>query len=265
MQPDTLHLQALQLDLVWESPQANFQKIEELLSASPPQVDLLILPEMFPTGFSMNPKPFAENEEGPTVQWMQATAQKWDLWVLGSMIAQVEGGYTNRFLAVSPSGIEARYDKRHPFSMSGEDQHYLAGTDRIVFAYKGWRICPMVCYDLRFPVWSRNIGKEKGQEIYDLLLYVANWPEKRVSHWQTLLKARAIENQCYTVGVNRVGIDGYELKYAGSTMVVDPLGDVQEILMEKEGRVESVLNKKNLLQVREKLPFLKDAHGLPLG
>ena len=262
MDSENLHILALQLDLVWESPEANFQKIEQLLETNTSQTDLLILPEMFSTGFSMNPKPFAEDETGPTVAWMHKVASSRDLWVLGSMIMQTKQGYTNRFLAISPSGIEARYDKRHPFSMSGEDQHYLAGTERVVFSYKGWRICPMICYDLRFPVWSRNIGEEKGKEMYDLLVYVANWPEKRISHWQTLLMARAIENQCYTIGVNRVGVDGYELRYSGSTMLVDPLGGVQEILMEEEGLVGSVLDKGSLLEIRKKLPFLKDAHGL---
>ena len=262
MEKENLHVISLQLDLVWEDPQANFQKIETMLEKDPPKADMLVLPEMFSTGFSMNPSPLAEDEAGPTVQWMQALAKKWDLYVVGSMIMRLGEGFTNRFWAISPTGIEAFYDKRHPFSMSGEDEHYLAGAERVVFTCKGWRICPMICYDLRFPVWSRNMGKEKGKEIYDLLLYVANWPEKRVAHWQTLLKARAIENQCYTIGVNRVGVDGYELSYSGSTMVVDPLGEVQEILMEKEGVVAAVLEKEHLGTIREKLPFLKDAHGL---
>ena len=262
MQQEVLHLVGLQLDLRWESPSENREKIETFFTQNPIHCDIMVLPEMFSTGFTMNPGPFAEDMQGPTIKWMQASAQKWETVLMGSIIISEGTSYRNRFLAVGSEGILASYDKRHPFSLSGEDKHYEAGTEKIVFSYKGWRICPMICYDLRFPVWSRNLGEEKGKELYDVLIYVANWPSKRVGHWETLLQARAIENQSYVVGVNRVGKDGYDLKYSGSSLIIDPLGEIIDKKVEIEGVIESGLEMKKLREVRTKLPFLVDGYGI---
>lgn len=262
MSQDVLYVGGLQLNLRWESPAENRKMIESFCADNPFSGDVLILPEMFSTGFTMNPGPYAEDMEGPTIKWMRESAQKWNTLIMGSIIIRVASGYRNRFLAVGPEGILAHYDKRHPFSMSGEDQHYEAGEEKVVFSYKGWRICPMICYDLRFPVWSRNIGVRKGEELYDLLIYVANWPEKRVGHWETLLQARAIENQSYVIGVNRVGTDGYKLRYSGNSVIVDSLGEIVDKKTEVEGRVESTLHMDHLKKVRNKLPFLADGHGV---
>ena len=262
MQQEVLQIVGLQLDLKWESPSENRKRIESFFTEKPISSDILVLPEMFSTGFTMNPAPFAEDMQGPTFKWMQASARKWDTVLMGSIIVKEGSAYRNRFLAVGPEGLIASYDKRHPFSLSGEGEHYEAGTEKIIFDYKGWRICPMICYDLRFPVWSRNLGEEKGRELYDLLMYVANWPSKRVKHWETLLQARAIENQSYVVGVNRVGIDGYGLAYSGSSLIMDPLGELLDKKVNEEGKIKAGLHMEHLLGLRKKLPFLADGHGI---
>ena len=264
MDQDTLQVAGLQLNLQWESPHQNRQQIELLLPQITEKVDLIILPEMFTTGFSMNPQPFAEQIGGTTTSWMQKIAGRFNACVMGSLIVEASGKYFNRFLAVDSQGILAAYDKRHPFTMSGEDKQYQAGLDRIIFSYKGWRICPMICYDLRFPVWSRNVGHEPGTSVYDLLIYVANWPDKRAAHWECLLQARAIENQCFTVGVNRVGTDGYGLTYDGGTGIINPLGNWLAKQKDVAGIVQGEISFKFLSKIREALPFLKDSSGIKI-
>jgi len=253
---DTLTLMGLQLDLAWELPKENRANISRHIAQHYNGESLVILPETFPTGFSMNVASLAEQIDGETYEWMRQLAHAHQTTVMGSVIIQAQGNYFNRMLVVNPSGLLTYYDKRYPFSMSGEDQYYCAGNNKVVFELEGWKIAPMICYDLRFPEWSRN-GKDIADR-YDLLVYVANWPAKRVAHWEILLQARAIENQAFVVGINRVGKDGNGLSYTGSSMCVDPLGNVIDILKEKEGKLSAKISLSELKNVREKLPFLQD-------
>jgi len=211
----TLRLALVQADLHWENPQANRDNLERLLDAAQHRTpDVIVLPEMFTTGFSNNAPALAEPPGGTTTQWMQAQARQRQAAVVGSLIIAEGGHYYNRLLWVMPDGEVLHYDKRHLFTLAGEHHVYTAGRSRVVVAYKGWQIMPLVCYDLRFPVWSRN------DLAYDVLLYVANFPERRAHAWRSLLVARAIENQAYTVGVNRVGDDGNGIYYAGDTCAI---------------------------------------------
>ena len=249
--PNKLKITLLQTDPIWHRPTENIRKIEQQLSETE-KTDLILLPEMFSTGFTMQPAAVAEPMDGPTHEWMQRLAGKYDCAVSGSLVVEVEGTYRNRLLFVHPDGRTEHYDKRYLFTPAGESDAYERGDDRLIVEYRGWRICPLVCYDLRFPEWSRN------REDYDLLLYLASWPSKRRLHWQTLLTARAIENQCYSIGVNRVGTDENGYDYAGDTMAVDPLGqrlahwEGEEVVMEVELSLELVRD------TRRRLPFLVD-------
>ena len=252
-----LRLTLLQLDLHWENHVANQRHIQEMLVGQS-QTDVIVLPEMFTTGFSMNPAPLAETMDGLTIQWMQHLAQAHDALVMGSIIIEEAGKYYNRMIAMEPEGLVAQYDKRHCFRMAGEHEHYTAGQDRVIFSYKGWRICPQICYDLRFPVWSRTHSDADGPD-YDLLVYVANWPSPRVSHWDALLRARAIENQAFLIGVNRVGIDGSSWAYPGRSVVLDPLA---KVLVQGEAEEEilfTTLAPETLTAYRTKFPVWKDA------
>lgn len=258
-----LHITALQLDLVWENPAANRAHIEEFLLQSVPSpsfsTDLILLPEMFTTGFTMNAAKNHEEMEGETEQWMMQLARKYDALVGGSIIIREDADYFNRFLLVGPEGLMAEYDKRHLFRMSGEHEHYEAGGNWTWFEYKGWKIVPMICYDLRFPVWSRNRIRGDGSLACDLLLYVANWPEKRKRHWETLLRARAIENQCYVVGVNRVGVDGFDIPYSGNSMILDYMGDNLAYHEGTEKMLTAQLDPQPMQEWRTKFPIWKDA------
>lgn len=248
-----LTVTVVQADLVWEDVQANLKSFSKKIEDLSAQTDLIILPEMFNTGFSMDPKRLSEEMDGPTMTWMANMADLKHASIAGSLIIQEDGHYFNRFVWMHPGGMYQTYDKRHLFTMAGEHHHYVRGEDRLKIKYKGWRICPMICYDLRFPVWSRNNG------FYDLLIYVANWPDKRAYDWRTLLAARAIENQAYVVGVNRVGIDGNNHHYSGHSAIIDP--GWHKVLWqqeEKEAVHTQVLSAKHLLKVREQLPFLAD-------
>lgn len=214
---ETLKITLIQPNIVWEQPAANLENYNKLVSGEK-LTDLIVLPEMFTTGFSMQPMKLKENMDGPTVQWMKQLASQKNAAVTGTLIIEEEGSYYNRCLWVSPDGSVKHYDKRHLFTMAGERQHYTAGNERIIVEHMGWRFCPLICYDLRFPVWSRN------NEDYDVLIYMTNWPSARHHVWKSLLVARAIENQAYCVGVNRVGSDATGKSYRGDSAVIDPKG-----------------------------------------
>ena len=241
----------IQHNIDWENKESNLDfyrsQIEKI-----EKTDLIILPEMFTTGFTMDPKPFAESMDGMTINWMKENASKVDSAICGSIIIEEDGKYFNRFIWVSPDGSTHQYDKRHLFSLGGENESYTPGCDKIIIEYKGWKICPLVCYDLRFPVWSRN------SEEYDLLIYVANWPSKRKFAWKSLLVARAIENQCYVIGVNRIGEDNKKIYYSGETSLINSMGETMYIKSHDEDLYTTILSKPDLLKVRKQLPFLND-------
>lgn len=249
----------VQADLVWENTQSNLTHIETLLRDTQ-QTDLIILPEMFTTGFSMQPKQLAEYLTGPTSQWMRRLAAEKNAVVTGSVIMEDNGRYYNRLIWMEPDGNLMHYDKRHLFSMAGEEKFYTPGERKIFPELKDWKILPLICYDLRFPVWSRQSPPytEIGQHPNDLLIYVANWPEKRIYAWQHLLIARAIENQCYVVGVNRVGDDGNDIYYSGNSCVIDPMGELLFSVDHAESVYSIALNRQHLDDIRMKLPFLDD-------
>lgn len=243
----------LQADLKWEDPAANRELFEKEIKKLSPEVDLIILPEMFSTGFSMNAVNLAEPTGGPTLQWMQRMASEKDAAVTGSLIVTEDGKYFNRLYVVYPDGSVKKYDKRHTFTLAKENETYDSGKEKLIVEFRGWRICPLVCYDLRFPVWARNT------EDYDLLIYVANWPSVRVRAWDALLQARAIENMCYCIGVNRVGEDGNGHPYPGHSVVFDSLGEALIPPSTKEAFTkEVVLDKEHLNETRGKLRFLQD-------
>lgn len=255
-----LTISLVQSDLHWENKQENLHSFEQKILAIE-KTELVVLPEMFSTGFSMNPSGLAETIEGETVNWMKEVAAKKKIILAGSVIIEENGNYFNRLIWMLPNGQFGFYDKRHRFAYAGEDDHYTAGNKRVIASAKGWRINLQVCYDLRFPVWARQTpinGNEEGSPEYDLLLYVANWPERRIEHWKSLLKARAIENQCYVAAVNRVGEDGNGIIYNGDSMIVDPFGEVV-----CTGNADQVytytISREHLETTRKKFPFLKDA------
>ena len=249
----------IQTHLHWENKEANLTMLAEKIKNIQQKTHVVLLPEMFSTGFSMKPEELGETMDGPTVQWMKQMVTGKKIILTGSLMIEEDGNYFNRLVWMLPNGQTGYYNKRHLFAYAEEDKHYTAGTQRFIAGVNGWKINLMVCYDLRFPVWARQQqGNEKDFE-YDVLIYVANWPQKRSLAWKTLLQARAIENQCYVVGVNRVGEDGNGFQYCGDSMVIDPLG---EILYHK-GNEEDVftigLDKNHLEEVRSRFPFLGDA------
>jgi omega-amidase len=247
-----MKISLIQTALVWEDAAANRAAFSEKINAINDPVDLIVLPEMFATGFTMNPSAVAETMDGESVQWMVQTAVIKGCAITGSLVIEEDGKYYNRLLFVLPDGEIKAYNKRHLFSFAGEDKHYTAGTDKLIVEYKDWKICPLVCYDLRFPVFSRNV------EEYDLLLYVANWPQIRTFAWDALLKARAIENLAYTIGVNRVGQDANGHTYSGHTQVLDALGGYELSPQETDGVFTLELDKEKLHETRSKFRFLND-------
>ncbi len=255
---DELRISLIQTELHWESPEANLEMFTRKL-ASLKDTDFIILPEMFSTGFTMNATPNAEEPNGPAFRWMRETASAKNAAVTGSVIVTEEGRYYNRLYFVFPDGKFHQYDKRHTFTLAGEHEVYEVGTSKLVIEYLGWRICPLICYDLRFPVWARNV------EDYHLLLYVANWPKKRVAGWDALLRARAIENMSYCVGVNRVGLDGNGFEYTGHSAVYDVLGEALTPLNSEEDLVlHAKLSKIELEKHRNHLQFLNDRDSFTL-
>lgn len=261
---ENLNLCMLQMDLAWQDPARNRALAEEMLAGQKGKHDLIVLPEMFNTGFSMEPAHLAESMEGETVVWMQKMATEMDSVLAGSLIIEENGNHYNRFVVVTGNGVATHYDKRHLFRMAGEHQVFTMGHRLQAFSLKGWRICPQVCYDLRFPVWTRNHVEADGRMWYDLVLYVANWPEARVSHWNALLKARAIENQAYCAGVNRVGEDGNGIVYSGDSAIVDYLGAEVDHAFRQARLLVTSLEWEPLRAYREKFPAWGDADAYEL-
>ncbi len=254
-----LNITLIQSNIVWEDKNANLLKYEEHIASIKGTKHIVVLPEMFSTGFSMSPERLAESMDGPTVRWMAEIAIKNRCILTGSLIIEESGKYYNRLLWVQPDGRIGYYDKKHLFGFAGENKHYAAGENRLIAQVNGWRINLQVCYDLRFPVWARNLDDQ-----YDILLYVANWPQARSTAWKTLLQARAIENISYVVGVNRVGDDPKGNHYSGDSSVFGPLGETiwQESEMEAVHTVS--LSKEHLSTTRSKFPFLNDADNFVL-
>jgi len=244
-----INITIIQSNIIWEDKDSNLKNYQSKIDNI--ESDLIILPEMFTTGFTMNPKSLAETMSGETVQWMKENASKMNSAICGSIIIQEDSKYFNRFIWINPDGSIHHYDKRHLFSFAGEDKNYTPGNEKLIIEYKGWKICPLICYDLRFPVWSRN------SEDYDLLIYVANWPTKRKLAWKSLLVARAIENQCYVIGVNRVGYDENNY-YSGESKLVNALGETLYVNSHVEDIYTTTISKYELNKVRTQLPFLND-------
>ncbi|PIE20367.1 MAG: amidohydrolase [Neptuniibacter caesariensis] len=248
-----LRVSLIQTNLVWQDAQANMNHIRQLLEPLVGKTDLIVLPEMFNSGFSMQPELIAETVDGETVQWLRKQAERTGAAICGSIAVRLAQGFANRMLFVTPDGTVQHYDKRHLFRMGDEHQHYVEGKERRIVEYRGWRILLQVCYDLRFPVWSRNCND------YDLVAYVANWPGSRRGPWRTLLQARALENQCYCVGVNRIGEDGNGLAYTGDSLLVDYLGELKiDSAPETAFVTTATLAAEPLLAFREKFPAWRD-------
>jgi omega-amidase len=251
---DNLTLTLIQTNLHWQDAEANRAMLEEKIWQIGSPTDLIILPEMFTTGFSMQAPELAEPMNLHTFKWLKQMAAQTNAVIMGSYIVQENGNYFNRLIWMQPNGEFAHYDKRHLFRMAEEHKTYTGGTQKMIQTLKGWRICPLICYDLRFPVWSRNINLE-----YDLLVYVANWPQARNSAWKTLLQARAIENLSYCVGVNRVGTDGKGIYYSGDSAVIDFKGTHLFQKADEEAIFSLTLEKNELLEYRQKFPAHLDA------
>jgi len=250
---NTLNIAIIQTNLIWENQDQNRAHFSEKINAISGNVDLIILPEMFSTGFTMNPARVAETMDGETMLWLKKMAKEKNTAITGSLVIKKDDNYYNRLVFVFPNGEVQTYDKRHTFALAGEDKVYTAGNKKLIVDYKGWKICPLICYDLRFPVWARNT------ENYDVLIYVANWPKPRINAWNTLLKARAIENMSYCIGVNRVGTDDNGYEYSGHSAAYDSLGKEISSIKPDEITTEIIsLNKEDLLKTREKFRFLDD-------
>ena len=258
-----LNITSIQSNLYWENKADNLRMFSQKIEQLPIHAELVILPEMFATGFTMNPHPFAETMEGDTVRWMRETASENKIILTGSVIIKEDDKFFNRLIWMLPNGELGFYDKRHLFAFAGENEKYSAGHKRLIASVKGWKINLQVCYDLRFPVWARQQTKN-GVPEYDVLIYVANWPERRSHAWKTLLCARAIENQCYVIGVNRVGKDGNGIYHSGNSMMINPLGEVLYHMSDDEDIFTLTLLKKDLEKIREKFPFNRDADSFTL-
>ena len=254
---EKLSLTLIQTNLVWETPNANIANFDRLISSCN-ETDLIILPEMYTTGFTMQPSTNAEKLEGKGLQWMKEKAIEKKCCIAGSICVEENNKYYNRLYWVDATKNYLVYNKRHLYRMGTEDQYYTAGTEKIIPTIKGWKMLPLICYDLRFPVWSRNRWQTKSTipvADYDVLIYVANWPEVRSYPWKQLLIARAIENQCYVVGVNRIGVDGNGFNHTGDSVVIDPLGEIISKTKANEESVETViLDYEFLSSFRKKFP-----------
>lgn len=268
----SIQFSLIQSTLFWENKEANLALFSEKINSIDQPTEIIVLPEMFTTGFSMQPEKFAETMEGPTVDWMRRWAMEKKSIITGSIIIEEGGNYYNRLIWMLPNGQLGYYDKRHLFAYAGEEKKYASGNKRLIASVKGWKINLQICYDLRFPVWARqvlalssdaahkvNAAEGMGGAEYDVLLYVANWPEKRNHAWKTLLCARAIENQCFTIGLNRLGVDGNNIAHSGDSMVVGPQGEVLYHCAYEEDIFHITLQKQELVHTRTQFPFLKDA------
>ena len=241
----------VQADTFWHRPADNRAMFDRHLDRLP-DVDVAVLPEMFSTGFTMASRDVAETMDGPTVSWMLEEARKRGVHIAGSLVIEDGGEYFNRFVWATPDGLGATYDKRHRFRMAGEHEHYDAGSNRVVVTVDGWRLCLMVCYDLRFPVWFRS------RDDYDAIVAVASWPARRQIAWNTLLRARAIENQCFVVAVNRVGVDGNGVGYRGGSAVYGPAGETLCELFDREATATVALDTESLEAQRHAFPVHLD-------
>lgn len=248
----------IQQDLHWLDAEANHTQFEQQITSVKGKTDLIILPEMFNSGFSMEPTLAAQPMNGPTLSWLSKQAQWAGAAITGSFTVKEGDSFYNRMVFMQPDGQYHCYDKRHLFRMGNEHHRYQGGTERLVVEFRGWRICPMVCYDLRFPVWSRN-GYADNQHDYDLLIFVANWPEPREDHWLSLLKARAIENLSYVAGVNRLGTDGNDLKYSGGSSLFDAWGEAVIKSSSESGCFTHTLSGQALRKIRKQFPAHLDA------
>ncbi len=248
-----MNIVGIQADLFWENPMKNLAFFEEKINEIPKNTDLVVLPEMFTTGFTMKPENVAEKMDGISVSWMVKMAIENQFAITGSLVISHENKYFNRLVFVHPSGKIETYDKRHSFTLAGEHNVYTSGKEKLIVDYKGWKICPLICYDLRFPAWARNT------ENYDLLIFMANWPVTRIKAWKTLLKARAIENMSYVIGVNRTGKDFNNYDYSGNSLLIDYLGEERSKLTKnKVGIIRATISKNDQNKLREKLGFLND-------
>jgi len=256
---DKLKISLIQTDIVWENIDANISHFSDMLSRVDNDTDIVVLPEMFSTGFTMHAIKLAEEFDDKTVTWMKKSAAAYNFIITGSMIFSFNNRIFNRLIWMNPSGSLSSYDKRHLFRMGMENKHYSPGNSKLIIDFGSWKICPLICYDLRFPVWSRNT------EGYDLLIYVANWPSVRTLVWNTLLRARAIENQCYVAAVNRVGKDGEGIEYTGESMILDPNGDLLSGPAENREVIISYSISLDLLNdFRRKFPVANDADNFKL-
>lgn len=256
---EKMNVALVQAQLQWREPAANRRHLEGLLESVAPAADLAVLPETFTTGFLGDPGTTGEGMDGPTVTWMLALAARHGCVITGSAVIDTAQGRRNRLLWAQPDGAMLYYDKRHLFAYGGENERYVAGQERVVFDYRGWRVCPQVCYDIRFPVWCRN------RNDYDLLLVVANWPAPRIDAWSALLRARAIENQCFVAAVNRVGADGAGKRYPGESVVHGPLGEDLLRIRDEQAAKNVAVDLVSLRETRARLPFLQDADDFSLS
>lgn len=243
----------IQTNLIWENALENRSHLAQKITGFMQDVGLIVLPEMFSTGFTMHPKSVAETMQGETIAWLQHLAKAKNCAITGSLVIKENNSFYNRLVFVFPDGRIQHYDKRHLFSLAGEHHEYTSGIEKMIIEYKGWKICPLICYDLRFPVFSRN------SEEYDLLLYVANWPKVRSNAWNALLKARAIENMCYTIGVNRIGMDENKNNYSGDSQIIDCMGNYTLEPQQSDEVFIIELDKKHQDRNRKKFGFLNDA------
>jgi predicted amidohydrolase len=255
---EKLRIALVQTTLHWETPSTNREMLEARIAPLKGEADLVVLPEMFTSGFTMNASEVAEPVNGPTLEWLKTCSLKYGFALTGSYVVTENDHYFNRLVWVDPEGQTAHYNKRHLFRLSGEDLTYQAGAAPVIVTWRGWRICPLICYDLRFPVYSRNV------ENYDLLLYVANWPQARRNHWQKLLPARAIENQCYTAGINRIGQDGNGLEYMGDSCLYDFQGEALTGCGSEDNIAVYSMDLHALHTFRTRLPFLEDADSFTI-
>lgn len=253
-----LDIALLQTSLTWEDSEKNLKNIESKLNLLDRSVDIIVLPEMFNTGFTMNTSSLAQKMNGPAVEWLKSQSKKLETVLCGSLIIEEDKNHFNRFIWAEKGNVKTTYDKRHLFRMAGEHNYFKSGSELGIFEFNGWRISPRICYDLRFPVWSRSTD-------VDLQIYVANWPSPRVSAWDKLLMARAIENQCFVAGVNRIGTDGTGKKYLGHSIVIDPKGNAQTLeKKENEGWIYSSIDLDSLNEFRRKFPLSMDADNFSI-
>lgn len=252
---EDLNITIIQTHLYWEDAESNLKHFDSKINNIIIPTDIIVLPEMFTTGFTMNPKQFAEEHGGKGLRWMIEKAKHKKCVLVGSISVKDKGQFYNRLYWVKPDGSFQFYNKRHLFKMGNEDQFYTAGTEKLIIDYKGWKICPLICYDLRFPVWSKN----QKENSYDVLIYVANWPEVRAYPWKQLLIARAIENQSYVVGLNRIGNDGNGVSHSGDSAVINPRGELMSTIQSHEDKAETLSLSYNYLEdFRSKFPVLLD-------